>query len=78
MSEPKWRLNVTPKARDDLHTLPRKDAPTVSESIDTLRSADNPFAVPGVKKMKGSDDVWRQRSGNYRIFFQLESTPVTY
>ena len=77
MTNRKWLLNARPKALEAINELPRKDALAVFDSIEKLLSADNPVAVAGVKKVKGRDGVWRQRRGNYRIFFGLDSTPVT-
>ena len=76
MTNRKWLLHVRPQAVEDVNELPRKDASAVLDSIENLLIADNPFAVHGVKKVKGRDGVWRQRRGNYRIFFGIDSTPV--
>lgn len=77
MTNRKWLLNTRPIAVEAINELPRKDALAVLDSIEKLLGADNPAAVAGVKKIKGRDGVWRQRKGNQRIFFSLDSTPVT-
>jgi mRNA-degrading endonuclease RelE of RelBE toxin-antitoxin system len=49
-------------------------------AIAALLLAENPSAVAGVKKLveKRFDGMWRQRQGDYRIFFEIEPGDVSY
>jgi mRNA-degrading endonuclease RelE of RelBE toxin-antitoxin system len=75
--EKKWLLDITPKAEKDIKGLPQKDADSVLDKLADLLFVDNPLIVPGIKKVKESNNLWRARQGNYRILFTLDSTPVT-
>jgi mRNA-degrading endonuclease RelE of RelBE toxin-antitoxin system len=46
--------------------------------IRELLVADNPKALPNVKKIIDADDEWRARQGDYRIFFNHTSEKVTH
>jgi mRNA-degrading endonuclease RelE of RelBE toxin-antitoxin system len=76
--EQEWLLNIQPKADKDIEGLPQKDALAVLDKIADLLFVGNPLAVPGIKKIKGSDNLWRARQGSYRILFTLDSEPVMH
>jgi mRNA-degrading endonuclease RelE of RelBE toxin-antitoxin system len=43
-----------------------------------LLQANNPLAVRGIKKLRGTTDQFRARSGHYRILFKLDVTPEVH
>jgi mRNA-degrading endonuclease RelE of RelBE toxin-antitoxin system len=52
----------------------------VFASIRELLLADNPTIVPGVRKLVGGHfkEQWRQRQGDYRIFFNIDHAAVAH
>lgn len=80
MTPHKWHLVVTKAAQDDLNQLPLSDLMGVFESIRQLLIADNPLQVLGVKKLieKRFEGLWRHRSGNWRIFFNIQHGEITH
>ena len=79
MAAHNWHLVVSPQGRADLRLLSAKERKQVFASIKQLLEAENPFALIGVKKLVGKrfDSLWRQRSGDWRIIFALDSTRTT-
>jgi len=63
------RIEVTPRARKDLKALPAREKQRVAEQIDALRTDPRPT---GHKKLKGREDFYRIRVGNYRVVYQVE------
>ena len=76
----KWLIAFYRDVSKQLRQLPPKDRKAVFDVLRGLLRADNPLGVRGVKKLKGrqADSLYRARSGNYRILFTLESTPVVH
>jgi mRNA-degrading endonuclease RelE of RelBE toxin-antitoxin system len=76
LSAPKWKLRYQKTAQKQIAKLSSKDWARVSHSIDELAMADNPSFVPGVKHIQGTSNPkqWRQRQGDYRIIFEIESS----
>lgn len=50
----------------------------IFRSIREMLQAENPLLVSDVLKVRTYRNVWRRRQGNYRIFFTLNSQPVTH
>ena len=67
-SNKNWVLQVDPVVFKALKKIPRKDAERILFIIENLPL--NPFSGD-IQKMKGEEDVWRRRVGNYRIFYEL-------
>lgn len=67
----KWLLSFEDIVPEQLSDLPTKDRQAVFRSIAQLLQAENPASVQGVKKLieKRFEGLWRQRQGDYRIFF---------
>ena len=65
-----WNIIITEKAKKSLRKIPKSDYKKISNTIDKLKL--NPFLSPA-QKLKASTDVWRLRTGNYRIFLKLFS-----
>ena len=63
-----YRILIGPAAQRDLRSLPRKILRQVDAKI--LALAHNP-RPPGSKKLEGGQDLWRIRSGDFRILYQI-------
>jgi mRNA interferase RelE/StbE len=70
-----YRIEMLPSAVKELARLPRHDQEAVSGAIDGL--ADNPYPA-GSQKLKGNKNpaLWRVRSGDYRIIYQIEREEI--
>jgi mRNA interferase RelE/StbE len=70
-----FRIEIFPSAIKELARLPRHDQEAISGVIDNL--ADNPNPA-GSKKLKGKKNpaLWRVRSGDYRIIYQIEREEI--
>ena len=60
---------ILPSALRQLAEFPRRDQKRIKERIDGLAANPRP---PGAKKLKGESDLYRLRSGNYRIIYSIE------
>lgn len=63
-----WNVLVTEKAKKSLSKFPQSDYNRILNVIDKLKL--NPFSLD-FKKLRASSNIWRLRSGNYRIFTKL-------
>lgn len=64
-----YTVTILPSALARLADLPRPDQKRIKERIDRLAADPRP---PGVKRLKGEPDLFRIRSGNYRIIYSIE------
>jgi mRNA interferase RelE/StbE len=64
-----YRIEVTPRAQKDLKALPKRERRRVAEQIDALTTDPRPT---GCKKLKGREDFYRIRVGDYRVIYQIE------
>jgi mRNA interferase RelE/StbE len=69
-----YRVALTSSAEKELHGLPRKVIARVVPRLERLVSAPRP---PGCKKLKGGDNEWRIRVGDYRIVYVIDDTART-
>lgn len=60
---------MTARAVKALAALPREAQRLIGRRIDALAEDPRP---PGVEKLKGSDNLFRVRSGDYRIVYTIE------
>lgn len=68
--EPKrYRIVLTRAAERALTSLPRADLRRIDPKIQALAEVPRPA---GVKKLEGMTDLYRIRSGDYRIVYQIE------
>lgn len=63
-----YRVEYSARASRDLAALPQDVQRRIRPRIDAL--ADNP-RPSGVKKLKGEDNVWRIRVGDYRVLYEI-------
>jgi len=63
-----YRIEVSATAERQIRKLPRDDQVRVLRAIRPLASAPYP---PGARKVRGYDDVFRIRVGNYRILYRV-------
>lgn len=52
----------------DLEALEQKDRRRVVAKIETLATDQRPA---GVEKIRGEEDLWRVRVGNFRILYEI-------
>lgn len=64
-----YRVELTPRARRDLKSLPREVQDRLRSHIDALAQNPRPH---GIKKLSGEEDTYRIRVGAYRIFYQIQ------
>jgi mRNA interferase RelE/StbE len=61
-------VKLTPAARKQLHSLPRRFLSKIIARITALATDPRP---PGVKKLSGKLDTYRVRQGPYRILYEI-------
>ena len=64
-----YRVEIKPSAGKELKRLSGQLIERIVARVETL--ADNP-RPPGCKKLKGGDNEWRIRVGDYRIVYTVE------
>jgi mRNA interferase RelE/StbE len=65
---PRYRVDLEEEEADSLRSLPKKVQGQITRRIDALAITPRP---PGCEKLKGPGDLWRIRSGDYRIVYQI-------
>lgn len=63
-----WQLIIDKFSRKQLKRLPKNDRERIFAIINDLSA--NPYAGD-IEKMEGEKDIWRRRSGAYRIFYEI-------
>ena len=64
-----YEIHLTPAAERNLKKLPRHIVPIVQRKIETLAANPRP---QGVEKMRGEENLYRIRTGDYRILYTIE------
>ncbi len=64
-----YSIEFSRKAAKVLRTLPGIEAKKISRKIDKLATDPRPR---NSKKMVGAEDLYRIRSGDYRVIYQIE------
>jgi len=64
-----YRIEVTPRARKDLKALSMRERQRVAQEIDALMENPRPQSC---KKLKGREDFYRIRVGDYRVVYRIE------
>jgi len=63
-----YRVQVLPNAQRQIKALPREVQGRIARAVRVLRENPRPSSV---KKLKGSDDLYRYRVGSYRIVYAV-------
>ena len=69
MSNGRYELRITPTARKEIDRLPTQARERVEVAIVSLADNPRPF---GSKKMRGLQDTYRIRVGNYRVIYEVQ------
>ena len=64
----KYQIQITPAAQKAIQKLPAVARGRVEDAIEKL--ADQPRPA-GVKKLRGLDDTYRIRVGDFRVLYQI-------
>ena len=64
-------LRIGRSAAKELESVPDKVIDRVAAKIDSLSTQPRPA---GCKKLRGADDLWRVRVGDYRIVYAIDDT----
>ena len=63
-----WDVKIAERAVKQLKRIPEKDAQRLSFILQSL--SQNPYEGD-LEKIKGEENVWRRRIGNYRIIYEV-------
>ena len=63
-----WKLKIDKKATKKVKRFPKKDIQRIYDAIFSMIT--DPFQGD-IQKMAGEKNVWRRRTGSYRIFYEL-------
>jgi mRNA interferase RelE/StbE len=69
-----YRVTLAASAEKELHGLPSKVVARIMPRLELLAATARP---PGCKKLKGGDNEWRIRVGDYRIVYEIDDTAKT-
>jgi mRNA interferase RelE/StbE len=69
-----YRVAFTASAEKELHRLPAKMVARMMPRFEQLAETPRP---PGCKKLKGGDNEWRIRVGDYRIVDEIDDAAKT-
>lgn len=70
----RYRILFTRRAERDFESLPERERARLGTRIDGLATTPRP---DGVKKLAGADDLYRLRSGDYRVIYQIQDRVIT-
>jgi len=66
-----YKIQYTSRAYKDFAKLPAQIQKQISGKLDIL--AQNPFTATQVKQLKGEDETYRLRVGDYRVVYYIEN-----
>ncbi len=69
-----YRVALAASAEKELDALPSKVIARILPRLESLASSPRP---PGCKKLKGGDNEWRIRVGDYRVVYEIDDTGKT-
>ena len=64
-----WRVKIANRALKQMKRIPKKDAKRLLFVLEGLKS--DPYQGD-IEKIKGEDNVWRKRIGDYRILYEVK------
>ena len=65
-----WEIKIAKRALKEIKRIPKKDAKRLIFVLEGLTK--NPYHGD-IEKIKGEDNIWRKRAGNYRILYEILS-----
>jgi len=66
-----FKVLVSKQAKRFIKRLDRKRQKKIIDVLDTLQSNPLPFRIYDMKKLRGADNLYRIRTGNIRITYEL-------
>lgn len=63
-----YEVEISEAAKDFLRTVNKADAKRIGKKIDNLAKNPRPH---GVEKLSGEENIYRIRSGDYRVIYQI-------
>ncbi|MCK4763017.1 MAG: type II toxin-antitoxin system RelE/ParE family toxin [Candidatus Aminicenantes bacterium] len=69
-----YKIEILPSAKRSLVALPKKIQKQIDRGILSLSENARP---QGVKKLKKTGDLYRIRSGDYRVIYQIKDDILT-
>ena len=69
-----YHVALASSAEKELYRLPKKVIARIFSRLEQLVPTPRP---PGCKKLKGGDNEWRIRVGDYRIVYVIDDTAKT-
>ncbi len=68
-----WNVSYKPTFLKELARLPAELRARVETfAFDTMPKATNPYTVPGVQKLKGYQQYYKVRFGDYRVGLKID------
>jgi mRNA interferase RelE/StbE len=68
-----YQIELAPAARRQIKKLPRSGQIAVAARIEALTEHPRP---PGCKKLSGEENLYRVRTGDYRIVYQVQDAQL--
>jgi mRNA interferase RelE/StbE len=69
-----YQVSLTASAEKELHGLPAKVVSRIVRRVEALATTPRP---PRCKKLKGGDNEWRIRVGDYRAVYEIDDDAQT-
>ncbi len=69
-----YRVDLRPTVLKKLKSIPKNEAKKISKKIDSLEKNPKPY---GYKKIKGGENLYRVRAGDYRILYEVHDNALT-
>jgi mRNA interferase RelE/StbE len=69
-----YRVSLAATAEKELHGLPSKMIARIVSRVEALALSPRP---PGCKKLKGGNNEWRIRVGDYRAVYEINDAAKT-
>ena len=63
-----WEIKIAKRVLREMKRIPKKDAKRLLFVLEEFR--ENPYQGD-IEKIKGEDNFWRRRVGNYRILYEI-------
>lgn len=73
MGKRKYSIVFAPAALRQLRKLPKPDQKRIVREIEILEDDPRPH---GIKKLQGTDNLWRIRIGDYRVVYEIQNAKL--